>query len=150
MAADAVYSAVKTFLGTDANIESLRNSESGNLPAFRWENEDFTKPAPPAEFVSVAITGMLFGQESIGASRQADNRWDETGKFWFSVFVPAGTGLGRALQLGQGIAGLFRGLQLLGDSLEFGDARIGQGAPSEEEGNWYELPVVIEWRQSEA
>lgn len=150
MAADAVYSAVKAFLGDAGNIASLINSETNALPPIRWENEPFTLSDDPAEFIAVAMTGTVFGQESIGASRQADNRWDQAGKLWFSVFVPAGSGAVRALQLAQGIANLFRGLQLLGDSLEFMDARIGQGAPSVEEGNWYELPVVVDWRQMEA
>lgn len=153
MAGDAVYSAVQDFLTVEANIESLRNGDTGQLPTFRWDNDDdFTKPDPlNGEWIAVSMTGMLYGQESIGASRQADNRWDDGGKFWFSVFVASGSGAKRSLQIAYGLARIFRGLMLLSDSLEFGDAVISQGGPADpEDGNWHERPVGISWRQMDA
>lgn len=151
MAADAVYDTVKTYLQTAANVAVLADAVTGVVPPFRFENENFDKPNPPAPWVSMAMTGVLYGQESLGASRQSDNRWDESGHLWLPVFVEAGTGSSRARQIAKLLADIFRGLNtLLSGSLEFRDAFIGEGGPAAEEGNWYELPVVIEWRRVDA
>jgi hypothetical protein len=48
------------------------------------------------------------------------------------------------------LADIFRGLTLLGGSLEFMDSFIGEGAPAPEEGNFYQIALVIEWRRIEA
>lgn len=150
MATDAVYDAIKTYLQTPATVAVLADPSTAVIPPFRFENETFDKPDPPAPWISAALTGVLYGQKSIGASRQADNRWDETGHLWIPVFVPIGTGSSRARQLAKMLADIFRGLTLLAGSLEFLDAFIGEGSPSPEEGNYYELAVVIEWRRVEA
>ena len=148
MAADAVYDAIKDYLST--HVSGLADSVTGVVPPFRFENENFDKPEPPAPWIAMALTGVLYGQQSLGASLQADNRWDESGHLWLPVFVPAGTGSSRARQLGKLLADIFRGLTLLSGSLEFRDAFIGEGGPANETGNWFELPVVIEWRRVEA
>jgi Bacteriophage related domain of unknown function len=150
VAADAVYDAIKTYLQTPSVIAGLADSVTSVVPPFRFENEAFEKPNPPAPWIAVALTGVLYGQESLGASVQADNRWDESGHLWLPVFVEAGTGASRARQLAKMLADIFRGLTLLAGSLEFRDAFIGEGGPSSEVGNWYELPVAIEWRRVEA
>lgn len=150
MAADAVYDVVKAYLQTPANVAVLADSTTGNVPPFRFENEPFDKPNPPTPWIAVALTGVLYGQQSIGASRQADNRWDETGHLWIPVFVKTNTGSSRARHLAKLIADIFRGLVLINNTLEFMDAFIGEGSPAPQEGNWYELPVVIEWRRVEA
>jgi hypothetical protein len=56
----------------------------------RFENETFNPDG--TAFVAVEMTGTLYGQESIGASEQEDNRWDEEGVLWLHVMVPMGTG----------------------------------------------------------
>ena len=150
MAADAVYDAIKDHLSTAANVAALADATTGLVPLFRFENEAFEKPEPPAPWIAVALTGVLYGQQSIGASTQADNRWDETGHLWLPVFVPVGTGASRARQLAKLLANIFRGLLLLDDTLEFMDAFIGEGQPAPEEGNWFQLDVAIEWRRVEA
>lgn len=150
MSADAVYDAIKTYLQTAANVTVLADPTTGIVPPFRFENERFDKPDPPAPWVAVALTGVLYGQQSIGASRQADNRWDETGHLWMPVFVEVGSGSSRPRQIAKMLADIFRGLTLVNNTLEFMDAFIGEGSPAPEEGNWYELPVVIEWRRVEA
>lgn len=150
MADDAVYDAIKTFLSTPGNVAVLADPLTSAVPTFRFENERFVKPNPPLPWISVALTGVLYGQESIGASDQADNRWDETGHLWLPVFVPTGTGVSRARQIAKQLANLFRGLTLLSGTLEFMDAFIGEGEPAEEEGNWFKLPVTIEWRRMDA
>ena len=88
MAADAVYSAIKTHLETAGNVSSLANATTSVVPLFRFENENFDKP--DAEWIEVAMTGVLYGQQSIGASEQEDNLWEETGHLWLTVFVPVG------------------------------------------------------------
>jgi hypothetical protein len=150
MAADAVYDAIKDYLSTAANVAGLADSTTNVVPPFRFENENFTKPDPPAPWIAMALTGVLYGQQSLGASTQAANRWDESGHLWLPVFVPVGAGSSRARQLGKLLADIFRGVTLLSGALEFRDAFIGEGSPAQEDGNWYELPVVIEWRRVEA
>jgi hypothetical protein len=79
MAADAVYDAIKTLFETAANVAVLADPTTGVVPPFRFENENFDKPDPPAPWIAMALTGVLYGQQSLGASTQADNRWDEAG-----------------------------------------------------------------------
>lgn len=146
MADDAVYDAIKTYLSTAGNVAVLADPVTSVVPPIRFENESFPKPNPPAPWIGMALTGVLYGQESIGASDQADNRWDEAGHLWLPVFVPTGSGASRARQIAKQLSNLFRGLTLLDGRLEFMDAFIGEGEPAAEEGNWYILPLSVEWR----
>ncbi len=150
MATDAVYGAIKAHLETAANVAVLADPITGVVPPFRFENEQFTKPDPVAPWIDVALTGVLYGQQSIGAHTQADNRWDETGRLWMPVFVPVNTGGTRARQIAKLLADIFRGLTLLNGDLEFMDAFIGDSGPAPEEGNWFQLNLVIDWRRVEA
>jgi hypothetical protein len=153
MSADAVYDAIKSYLETPANVAVLADAATGVVPTFRWENETFTTPVDslgnPIPWIGVALTGVLYGQQSIGATVQSQNRWDETGNLWLSVFVPVGSGASRARQLAKLLADIFRGVPLLSGNMEFLDAFIGEGMAAEE-GNWFELPCIIEWRRMEA
>src|SRR2546423_418817 len=99
MAADAVYDAIQSYFQTAANVAVLADATTGVVPPFRFENENFDQPNPPAPWMAVALTGVLYGQTSLGASRQADNRWDESGHLWIPVFCPVGTGSSRARHL---------------------------------------------------
>ncbi len=139
MATDAVYDAVKAYLTAQWTVTPIR-----------WENELFEKPEPPSHWIAVALTGVLYGQQSIGASLQAANRWDETGSLWISVFAPIGVGASYARALAKQLADIFRGTTLLSGSLEFMDAVIGTNGPAPEEGNWFEILCSIEWRRMEA
>ncbi len=150
MADDAVYDAIKVHLEDPAIAESLADPDTNVVPPIRFENDPFKKPNPPTPWIAVALTGVLYGQEFIGASQQSDNRWDENGHLWMLVFVPAGSGSSQARKLAKALANIFRGLTLLSGNLEFMDAFIGEGEPAPEEGNWYKLTVVIEWRRVEA
>lgn len=147
---DAVYDAIKTLLSTPSVVAGLADPITSVVPPIRFENERFAQPRPPAPWIAMALTGVVYGQQSIGASEQADNRWDESGDLWLSVFVPTGSGSSRAWQLGRLLADIFRGRTLLAGSLEFMDAFIGQGTPAEDEGNWFVLPISIEWRHIDA
>lgn len=150
MAADAVYDAIKTYLETPSVIAGLAHPTTTVIPPIRFENEPFDLQATPAEWINMALEGVLYGQESIGASEQSDNRWDETGRLYLSVLVPTNTGASRARQLAKLLADLFRGLRLLSDSLEFFESFIGYGRPSDDDGNYFEIPVVIDYRRWDA
>jgi hypothetical protein len=148
MAADTVYDAIKAYLA--ASTASLADPVGGSVPTIRYENEKFDKPEPPSPFVAMAVSSTVYGQQSIGASIQADNRWDEKGTLWLFVMVPTGYGASRARGLAKQCCDLFRGKTLLGGNLEFMDAFIGRGAEAQEAGNWFELPVGIDWLHVEA
>lgn len=150
MAADAVYDAIKSHLSNSGVISVLADPVTSAVPSIRFENEDFDKPEPPVPWISMALTTGIYRQESIGAHTQAGNRWDETGELWLAVFVPTGSGASRARQIAKLLADIFRGQTLLAGSLEFMDTFIGTGSPAPDEGNWFELPISIEWRRVEA
>lgn len=150
MSKGTTYGAIKAHLQDPDVVAVLADAETGNPPPFRFSNEPFTKPEPPAPWIAVDLTRVLYGQESIGASEQKDNRWDANGDLSIRVLVASGTGADRAWELAEAIADIFRGLTLFGGDLEFGFAFTDEGGPSEEEGNWYELPIIIKWRHVEA
>lgn len=138
MASDVVYSAIKTYL----------TAQWTNCP-IAWENESFDKPEPPAPWVLFEITGNMYDQQSIGDSPQAANRWDEEGMMWLHVMVPKGTGSVLARHYAKGLADVFRGARLI-DTMEFLSATIGEGAPGDEQGNYFRVSVSIDWRRWEA
>lgn len=137
MASAAVYDAVR------AHLEARWSATP-----ISWENEHF--PRQSGAWVAVEMTGTLYGQQSIGAGEQADNRWDEEGQLWLHVFVPVGSGGRDARAHAKALADLFRGEQLAGDSIEFGDAAIGAGEPGDEKGNWWRISTTVDWRRTEA
>lgn len=141
MASGAVFDAIRTFLdGTGGN-------GSWTTTPIRWENEPYD---PTAEFVDVEMTGTAYGQQSIGASTQAANRWDEEGVLWLHVLVPINTGGSLARTHAKALADKFRGLTLLSNSLEFRDAFIGRGQTGFEDGAFYRVSVYINWRRMDA
>jgi Bacteriophage related domain of unknown function len=146
MADDAVYDAIRAYLEMPATVAGLADPITSVVPPFRFENEAFDKPDPPAAWIAMALTGVLYGQKTI----QVNGRWDEAGHLWLSVFAPVGTGSSRPRQLAKMLADIFRDQTLLGGNLEFLDVFIGEGSPAPEEGNYYQLPVVIEWRHLNA
>lgn len=141
MASGTVYSAIEAYL--------LENWTTTPLVFENQTSMNDGSPVPPASgpWVEVEMTGTVYGQQSIGMSDQADNRWDEEGMLFLNVNVPSGTGSGTARTYAKSLADLFRGRTLLSGSLEFMDAFIGHGQASEREGNWWLLPVDIEWRR---
>lgn len=148
MATDAVYDAIQDFLAD--NIDSVTDPDNAGALTVRYENEEFDIPEPPRKWLAMALQSSLYGQQSIGAGEQSENRWDESGQLWLTVYTAKGTGASAARNIAKQIADLFRGLQLLSDSLEFMDTIIGGGGASLENGNWYELPVLIEYRRINA
>lgn len=142
MASGAVFEAIRTFLdGTGGN-------GAWTTTPIRWENEAIDPL--PTTFVDVEMTGTIYNQMSIGESTQAANRWDEEGVLWLHVLVPINSGGATARTYCKSLADLFRGLTLLGDSLEFKEAFIGRGQPGFEDGNYYRISVYINWRRMDA
>lgn len=137
MSSPAVYDAIRSFL----------EAEFSDAP-LHFENEG-ADPVEGAAWVYVDVRGTLYGQATIGAADQAENRWDEEGQLFLDVNVPSGTGGRKARQLAKSLADLFRGRTLLAGTLEFGDAII---APSggDESGNWWAVTVTLEWRWLDA
>jgi hypothetical protein len=144
VASQEVYDAIRAKL-TDA----------WDATPIAWPNEEFTFPVrtdavPTPHWIAVIMTGTLYGQQSIGESAQADNRWDEEGILWLHTYSPSGAG--EAVQRGycKQLADIFRGLTLLDGSLEFGDAAIESGEIGDDNGAWWRISVSIEWRRMDA
>lgn len=133
MASGPVFDSVKTFL-TD-NWQATR---------IRFENDPFELDGNA--FVDVEMTGTAYGQQSIGASRQEDNRWDEEGALWLHVLVPVNTGGSQVRTYAKQIADLFKGVTLINGGLEFMDAFIGRGQPGFEDGMYYRVSVYQKYR----
>lgn len=144
MASLVVYDAIRGKL--DPNQGGVWTATS-----LSWPNEPFDTPQPGADgiqphWVAVIMTGTLYGQESIGETVQADNRWDEEGILWLHVFSPVGAGERTQRQYCKQLADIFRGLTLLSGNLEFLDASISSGELGSEDGAWWRLSVDVAWR----
>jgi hypothetical protein len=137
MASGVVFDAIKSYLETNWATTPLRFE---NLPLY---------PLPDA-FVDIEMTGTFYGQESIGASRQRDNRWDEEGVLWLHTLVQINTGGSVVRAYAKSLADLFRGTLLLNGSLEFRDAFIGRGQPGFEDGMYYRVSTYVNWRRMDA
>lgn len=146
MASGAVSAAIEDYLlanwtTTPLLFENKVAAEDGtSLP-----------PPIPTDFVEVSFTGRTYGQVSIGAPLQRDNRWDEEGVLFFDVLTPINQGSRSARTHAKSLCDLFRGLTLLSGSLEFRAASIGEGAKSDKYvGNYFIIPVDVDWRRVEA
>ncbi len=139
MASSTVYSAVRAFL--DANWSAC---------PIKWENETFDLPvatdypAAPATFFAVEFVGDAYRQASIGSGSPAAERWTETGAVLIYSLVQANAGTLAARQNAEAVANLLRGLTLPGairiESMSFGD-----GGPGDEDGNWWQMPLRVNW-----
>lgn len=146
MASGAVSAAIEDFLianwtSTRLLLENKQKAEDGtNMP-----------PDTAASFVQVSFTGKVYDQASLGASIQANNRWDETGILLLDVLTPIDSGSREARTYAKSLCDLFRGLTLLSGGLEFLQASIGEGTKSDRySGNYFVIPVDIHWRWVEA
>lgn len=141
---DPVWDAIKTHLQANWTATPL---------AFPGEWFD---PDESGAFVYVELIRLLYGQQSIGASEQADNRWDEEGVLWLRLNAPIGTDITKIGGGTKALADIFRGLQLMSDDLEFMDAtiesgeRVGANGELVPDGNWYRQSVVLDWRRMDA
>lgn len=144
MASGEVSTAIETFLLANWSTTKLLFENKNALA------EDGTLlPTPdPIPYVEVSFAGRNYGQQSLGAPLQADNRWDEEGLLFLDVVVPRGDGTRTARTYAKSLCNLFRGLTLLSGGLEFLDAAIGRG--EERKGNYYSIPVDVAWRRFDA
>lgn len=113
----------------------------------QWPNEEFSASGIDA-WVKFEIHGSNYGQVEVGMNTQAQNRWDSEGVIWMFVIVPRGTGFTNAGGAAKALANVFRGLTLISGRLEFLDATIGVGARRDEDGEWYVVPVSVEWQHT--
>lgn len=144
MASNTVYRAIRDYMTANWNSATA---------SLAWENEQFSTPTStgkPTPWVAVEMTGTLYGQQSIGAYPQSQNRWDEEGTLWMHVFVRSNTGSETARTICRSLADLFRGTTLLSGKLEFLDAQIGMGEPGDDEGNYFRISVSVDWRYIDA
>lgn len=146
MASGAVSAAIEDYLSanwttTPILFENKSAAEDGTtLP-----------PDVATAFIQLSFTGQSYGQASLGASVQANNRWDESGVLFLDVLVPINSGSRTARTYAKSLCDLFRGLTLLSGSLEFRDATIGEGSKSDKySGNYFTIPVDIHWRRIDA
>jgi hypothetical protein len=146
MASGAVSAAIEDYLNahwttTPLLFENKSEAEDGTqLPA-----------SDPIPFVEVSFTGRTYEQVSLGASEQRDNRWDEEGILFLDVLVKINSGSHAARTYAKSLCDIFRGVTLLSGTLEFRSASIGEGAKSNKyNGNYFSIPVDIDWRRVEA
>lgn len=84
-------------------------------------------------------------QESIGAGEPTENMWREFGWLRITVLVKAGSGGAHARTLRDQLVDLFRGLRLddiVLRTIHRAGGETWDGAPR---GNWYGLPLIIDW-----
>lgn len=134
MADDVIYGAIQDYV--TANWSSY---------PIAWENAPFQRPPNAGPWILFEITGSMYDQQSIGASTQAANRYDQAGVMFFHVHVKKGTGSKAARQVGKQMADLFRGTLLIDENLEFMGMTIGEGNPADETGTYWRITVSIDW-----
>jgi Bacteriophage related domain of unknown function len=142
MASGEVYQAVRDFLVTNWTTTPI---------AFENENQDTAENVIPPKtvvpWIEIEMTGTDYTEESLGAGNPRDNRWDEQGLLFINIYVQSGTGSVLGRTYAKQLVDLFRGLSLIDDALEFRDSVIGMGRPGLVSGNWYMIPVHVEWRR---
>lgn len=145
MASGVVYAAVRTFLAANWTTTPIafENEEKAS-------NGTSIPPSPAVPWVDVEMTGTVYGQQSIGAGNQRDNRWDEEGLLFLHIMMPKGEGSSVPRGYAKTLADLLTGNTSVLAGLEFTDAHIGRGITSRLDGNWYGNTLSIEWRWVDA
>jgi hypothetical protein len=133
MASGPVFDAVKSYISTNWTATRVR-----------FENEPFE--LDNGYFLDIEMTGSAYGQQSIGAGRQKDNRWDEEGSLWIHVMAPINSGGSQVRAYAKQAADMFKGTTLIGGGLEFLDAMIGRGQPGFEDGMYFRVTVYQKYR----
>lgn len=139
MASGTIYTAIRDYLVAQWTTTPLVFENEGQQPG-----GDTVSP-----WVLVELSGDVYEQASIGAATVATNRWDEEGALHLAVMVPSGSGSVVARTHARNLADLFRGHTLMSGALEFGATHIGRGDRADVDGNWYMIPVDIDWRKVE-
>lgn len=133
MASYTAYRAIRDYL--DAQWTTTR---------ITWGNDNLgdenTQP-----WVHADITGTSYEQQSIGAGSVTDNRWVEEGVLFMNVMVHSGQGTDLARSYADTLVNLFRGQDF--SQMEFLRFSVGLGEVATENGNWWALPISIEWER---
>src|SRR5262249_17732192 len=134
---DDVYDAIVAYVGNGTTPGAWDYSVA---PLYFENTIQGPPPGAVAPWVPVMLDSQQYSQQSLGGGQGADGtRWDESGRIWFHVFTPRGTGSRDARRIAKGLANLFRGTTLLSGNLNFGDADMGAGDPGSQNANYYLL-----------
>lgn len=126
--------------------------EAANLGILlAWPNEAVTLPdasaavSPvtnplPYMWAAVQMTGYTLAPMEVGDG----GAWLETGTLFVHIMTPAGWGTDDARTLGKTVANTFRGLPAA--PVVYMRASIGDSAAEDEDGAWWRLTVMIDWR----
>lgn len=137
MASSAAYTAIHDFLVANWLAP---------LPGLRFENDGQDPPADGSAFVYVEIESEEDDQASIGGGDQPDdNLWREVGGVSIEVLIERGTGTAQGRIWRDQLGALFKGLTLAG--IKFRTQRFLAGTPYEGNGNYFSLPLVIEFER---
>ena len=110
-----------------------------------WPNETFTRPEPPAPFLSVEMAG-----EGMGAIEMSGaGAWTERGQLFVHILAPTGTGTTEIRAIAKAISDLFRNVSAEASALLYERQSIGMGEPEEDDGPWWVMSVMIEWKYTD-
>jgi hypothetical protein len=125
-------------------IETILRTGWVDTPIY-FENEDYPIDLNPNAFLRVEIFGDSFKQESIGAAPRKDNLWREMGVVYVHVMTERGSGSRQARVYADMACELFRGADV--SDVEFQDMSIGSGDQGVEDGKYYRMTAMIEWKR---
>ena len=114
-----------------------------------WPNEPFAKPQPfnnanvPQPWLVVRMTSDVLEPIELGGAV-----WQEEGRLYVDVMVPTGSGSDTARTLAKAAADVFRGVSI--GPLTYLGGSIGNGITADENGEWWCLTVVIDWRYQDS
>ena len=105
-----------------------------------WPNEPFNEPEPSAGlWLSVEAVGDILAPIEMGGAG-----WQEEGRFFVHVMVPAFTGSDAARVAAKAVANAYRSIGP--NPTRYFGASIGGGEKANVEGTLWRLTVVIDWR----
>jgi hypothetical protein len=123
----------------DAKTRLQAAQQAGLLPVIQWPNETFTKPLN-LPFLEVDSIGDIAEPAELGPNGQ----WNEEGTLHVQIYIPRGFGSEPGRQLAQKIVRIFRAVRE--GPVIYRRTSIGAGEKViEGAGNWWRLPVYIDW-----
>lgn len=108
--------------------------------AIEWPNEPFTRPAPPALWLAVEMTGESSAPIELGPQ----GGWRESGYLGVHIYTPAGQGTHEARTLAEQISDAFRSVAT--GPVSYHRMRIGDGIAEETDGAYWRLSVEVDYR----
>jgi hypothetical protein len=102
----------------------------------------------PIPWVLVEFSNTSDGRR--GAGTPGQNIWLAEGSVQIHIFVPTGSGASLAYSYAVTLADIFRGASFYtvtpGEVVRTDGARIGGGDSGSDDGKWFRVTVVVEWR----